>query len=121
MAKMGRPRKVIDQHDFENLCAIQCTEEEICQFFSTTPKTLNAWCKRTYGGTFSKIYPEKRGLGKISLRRSGFNMAKTNPSVHIFYAKNFLGMSDRKELEVASVEDLTPLAEMINDDSDEDY
>ena len=121
MAKMGRPRKEIRQQDFESLCAIQCTEEEICYFFDVTPKTLISWCKRTYGKTFSKIYPEKRGVGRISLRRAGFNMAKTNPTVHIFYAKNYLGMSDRKELEVASVEDLTPLAEMINDDSDEDY
>lgn len=30
---MARPRKEIDQNQFENLCGLQCTLEEICSFF----------------------------------------------------------------------------------------
>lgn len=30
MARTGRPRKEINEKLFENLCAIQCTEKEIC-------------------------------------------------------------------------------------------
>ena len=29
---MGRPKKEIDQRQFENLCGLQCTQEEICGF-----------------------------------------------------------------------------------------
>lgn len=94
---MARPRKEIDRKSFESLCGIQCTQEEICQFFSVTDKTLNSWCKRQYGKGFSEVFAEKRGMGRISLRRAGFDMAKRNPSVHIFYAKNFLGMEDKPE------------------------
>ena len=43
---MGRPKKEIDQKQFENLCGLQCTEEEICGCFDITDKTLNSWCKR---------------------------------------------------------------------------
>ena len=99
MAKMGRPKKNIDKKVFENLCAIQCTLEEVCAMFDVTDKTLNAWCKETYGTTFSEVFKVKRELGKISLRRSGFQLAQKNPAVHIFYAKNHLGMTDKIETE----------------------
>ena len=112
----GRPPKKIDQKQFENLCGIQCTEEEIASFFECHIDTLNRWCKNTYGMTFTEIYKEKRGIGKISLRRAGFKMAQSNPSVHIFYAKNHLGMTDKIEQTVIEVEDLTSLADMLKED-----
>lgn len=116
----GRPKKEIDVKTFESLCGIQCTEEEICQFFDVTDKTLNSWCRRTYGHNFSEVFAQKRGIGKISLRRAGFKMAQKNPTVHIFYAKNFLGMTDKQEQIITTVEDLTPLAEMLNAEDSND-
>jgi hypothetical protein len=95
----GRPPVQIDQDQFEKLCGIQCTKEEIADFFGIDEDTLNAWCKRTYNCTFSVIFRQKRGTGKIALRRYGFEMAKTNPAVHIFYAKNHLGMTDHVEIQ----------------------
>lgn len=118
--RTGRPKKEIDKKSFESLCGIQCTQEEVCQFFDITDKTLNRWCRSTYGKTFSEVFAQKRGLGRISLRRAGFNLAQKNPAVHIFYAKNFLGMTDKQEQIITTVEDLTPLAEMLNaEDSDD--
>jgi len=98
-AVMGRPKKNIDKKQFENLCAIQCTLEEVCAWFDVCDDTLNSWCKDTYGTTFSEVFKEKRQIGKISLRRSGFQLAQKNPAVHIFYAKNHLGMTDKVETE----------------------
>ena len=34
----------------------------------------------------------------MSLRRAGFNLAKKSAPVHIFYAKNYLGMTDHVEV-----------------------
>ena len=116
----GRPKKEIDANTFESLCGIQCTQEEICQFFDVTDKTLNGWCKRTYGHNFSEVFAQKRGLGRISLRRAGFKLAQKNPSVHIFYAKNFLGMTDKQEQIITTVEDLTPLADVLNAEDTDD-
>ena len=110
----GRPRVDIKEKEFDSLCAMQCTEEEIAAFYGCTIDTINNWCKRTFGQTFSEIYPQKRALGKASLRRAGFKMAQSVPSVHIFYAKNFLGMTDKIEQTVHEVEDLTTLAEMLS-------
>lgn len=95
MAKMGRPRKEIDQKIFENLCGIQCTEAEICSVFDCCEDTLNVWCKRTYGETFSDTYKKKRQLGKPSLRRMQWDLAKKNASMAIFLGKQYLGQSDQ--------------------------
>lgn len=95
---MARPKKQIDQKTFEGLCGIQCTQSEICDFFDITDKTLNSWCRRTYGESFSEVFNKKRSKGKISLRRAGFELAKKNPAVHIFYCKNFLGMTDKQDV-----------------------
>lgn len=97
---MARPRKEIDQKHFENLCGLQCTEEEICGFLGVTDKTLSSWCKRTYGAGFSEVYKKKRGNGKISLRRNLWRLSEKNAATAIFLAKNYLGMSDNPEPEL---------------------
>lgn len=106
MAKMGRPLKDIDKKTFEKLCALQCTEEEIAGWFNCHIDTICNWCKREYGKTFSEIYKEKRELGKISLRRAQWKLAEKNASMAIFLGKNYLGQSDRQELDVSG-NDLT--------------
>ena len=41
MARTGRPRKEINEKLFENLCAIQCTEKEICSVKAAYRGTIN--------------------------------------------------------------------------------
>jgi len=113
---MARPRKEINRKHFENLCGMQCTQEEICQFFEVTDKTLNSWCRREYGKGFSEVFKEKRGIGKISLRRAQWRLAEKSPAMAIFLGKNYLGQTDRFEQVITEVEDLAPLAEMLRDE-----
>ena len=115
---MARPQKEIDQKSFESLCGLQCTQEEICQFFDVTDKTLQSWCKRTYGKGFSDVFAQKRGIGRISLRRAGFELAKKNASVHIFYAKNFLGMRDTVNVESQADGKLAEMIESLKEPFD---
>ena len=100
MARTGRPRKEIDQTQFEKLCGLQCTEEEILGWFDITDKTLCSWCKRTYGSTFSDVYAKKRETGKISLRRAQFKLAEKSAAMAIFLGKNYLGQKDTTSVEV---------------------
>ena len=98
--KGGRPRKEIPQEEFEKLCALQCTKEEICGFFGVTDKTLEAWCKRTYNRRgFSEVFSEKRGIGKISLRRNQFQLSKKNATMAIFLGKQWLDQRDHVTVE----------------------
>ena len=96
---MARPRKEIDKEEFEKLCALQCTYTEICAWFDVTDKTLNTWCKRVYDMSFSEIFAIKREKGKISLRRSQFQLAQKNAPMAIFLGKNYLGQRDSIEYE----------------------
>lgn len=94
MARTGRPRKEINQKLFENLCAIQCTEVEICAALECCEDTLNAWCKRTYKMTFSETYKSKSQVGKSSLRRMQFKLAEKNASMAIWLGKQYLEQRD---------------------------
>ena len=91
----GRPKKQIDQKQFESLCGMQCTEIEICDWFDVQDDTLNRWCKETYGKNFSEVFRAKREKGKISLRRKLWQHIDNNPSACIFACKNILGYTDR--------------------------
>lgn len=99
---MARPLKEIDQKQFESLCGLQCTKDEICGFFDTTDKTLENWCKRTYKAGFSEVFRKKRGKGKISLRRSQWRLAEKNASMAIWLGKQYLGQCDTVEVDLST-------------------
>ena len=88
---MGRPMKQIDKVQFEKLCALQCTEEEICGFLDVTDKTLEKWCQKEYKAHFSEVFRQKRGVGKVSLRRSQWRLAEKNANMAIWLGKQYLG------------------------------
>lgn len=87
----------IDKKQFENLCGLQCTLFEICDFFDVEDDTLNSWCKKTYGTTFSEVFKKKRGKGQISLRRMQWKLAEKNATMAIFLGKQYLGQKDKIE------------------------
>lgn len=117
---MARPRKEIDQAQFEKLCGIQCTQEEICGFFDVTDKTLNAWCRRTYRKSFSEVFKIKRQAGRISLRRSQFQLAQKNAAMAIFLGKNFLGQTDTAVVEHHADNNLFEMINNMNEDGLDD-
>ena len=95
---MARPLKEVDRKNFEKLCELQCTKEEICGFFELTDKTLESWCKRTYNVGFSEVFKQKRGNGKIALRRAQFQTAERgNATMLVWLGKQYLGQRDQPE------------------------
>lgn len=93
-----KPLKEINKKQFELLCGLQCTEEEICSFFDVTDKTLTRWCKRTYKKRFSEIFKQKRQIGHVSLRRSQFKLSESNPTMAIWLGKQYLGQKDEAKI-----------------------
>ena len=61
----GRPRKDIDKTNFEKLCGLFCTLDEIAGFFDCSEDTIERWCKREYKQSFAEISAKKRGLGQM--------------------------------------------------------
>lgn len=97
--KGGRPKKTIDKKMFENMCAIQCTKDEICGIFDIDEKTLTRWCKDTYNEGFSDVFKKKSQIGKMSLRRAQFKQAEKNATMAIWLGKQYLGQRDNVEVE----------------------
>lgn len=110
--RMGRPKIDIDIDQFEKLCNIQCTKEEIAGWFNCSEDTIENFCKKNYKETFSAVFKRHSGKGKVSLRRNQFKLSETNVTMAIFLGKQYLGQSDKIET-VNSFEDLTPLADML--------
>lgn len=87
----------IDQVQFEKLCGLQCTENEIAGYFQVCKDTLIEWCRSTYGQDFSTIYEQKKGNGKIALRRYQLQQAEKNATMAIWLGKQYLGQTDKIE------------------------
>lgn len=110
---MARPVIEIKKEQFESLCNLQCTLDEIAGFFKCSSDTIERWCKRTYNQGFADSYKTYSQNGKISLRRAQWRLAeKGNASMLIWLGKQWLGQTDKVE-QTTSFEDLTPLADML--------
>jgi hypothetical protein len=94
--KGGRPRIDIDWQEFGKLCEMQCTKDEICEWFKVSDSTLSRAVKRRYKASFEDLYKKESVGGKISLRRLQLQSAqKGNITMQIFLGKQYLGQSDK--------------------------
>lgn len=99
MAEMGRPRKEIDWEQFDELCKIHCTQEEIAAVLGVSVDTIERRCKED-GTTFADRYAQKRMGGKASLRRRQYQTAmdsseKGSATLQIWLGKAWLGQTDQ--------------------------
>ena len=107
---MARPRKDINKEDFEKLCGLQCTEEEIAGWFNCSVDTIERFCKREYKESFAEASNKKRGVGKISLRRYQWKLAEKSSAMAIFLGKQYLGQTDKIEQTINNIDDTTRMA-----------
>lgn len=85
----------ISKDQFEKLCSLFCTREEIAGFFRVSVNTLATWIKETYQvDTFKEAYTMCSTNGKIALRRKQMNLASKDSRMAIFLGKNYLGQEE---------------------------
>lgn len=122
----GRPKIEINNDNFKKLCELHCTKEEIAGFFNCHDDTIENYCKKEYGETFSQVFKRLSVGGKMSLRRYQFELAKHNATMAIFLGKNLLGQTDNQELELSGKDKNKAVVEFvfkdtaINEDEDND-
>ena len=102
---MGRPRKEIDIAEFEKLCYIQATLEEIAGWFECDVKTIEARVRDHYkddegnGLTFSEVFAGLRGKGKIGVRRGQFQRAaKGSDKMLIHLGQQYCNQKDYQDI-----------------------
>lgn len=108
----GRPRIEIDEKQFKGLCSIQCTLEEISNWFKCSEDTIERWCKRELKMSFADAYKKYSVGGKISLRRYQMKMAEHNVTMAIWLGKQYLGQSDKQDVSIAVNNDDDTIREM---------
>ena len=95
---------IIDWKEFDKLCGLQCSLEEIAGWFNCSTDTIENRVKETHGITFSQYFAQKRSSGKISLRRKQYETAMAgNPTLLIWLGKQYLGQSDKLVQEIQEV------------------
>jgi len=98
--KMGRPIIDINWEDLEKLCILQCSLESCAIFFDCTTSALQKRIKKEYGTSFSAYRKQKAERGKKMLRQKQFETAmRGNVPMLIFLGKNWLGQTDKPELQ----------------------
>lgn len=91
---MGRPKKIIDYETVEKLASIMATQEEIAEFLELSVRTLQR------DKEFCRVYKKGMEKGRMSLRRHQFKLAETNTAMAIFLGKNYLGQSDKQDIDL---------------------
>lgn len=95
---MARPRKEISWKQFDKLCQLQCTLRELASFFECSEDTIERAVERDKGMSFADYFDQKRGLGKIALRRKQLELAmKGSIPLLIWLGKQYLGQADDPE------------------------
>ena len=74
-------QRELDRRQFESLCGMQCSVEELCGWFGCDETALNTWCVDTYGEDFRSAFDRLAMMGRIALRRDQVAAAKKNVSM----------------------------------------
>ena len=96
--KGGRPEKPLDYKLIDNLCAIQCTGEEVASALNVSYETLNRRIKKKVKIGFKEYFEQKARKGRISLRRKQYQMALSGDRVMLIWlGKQYLKQAEKQE------------------------
>ena len=104
--KMGAPIIQIDWEQFDKLCEIQCTLNEIAGWFDCSEDTIERRVKERFGITFAEQRNKRSSKGKIGLRRKQMQQAMGgNTALLIWLGKQYLNQREPEEGNSAQVAD----------------
>jgi len=99
--KGGRPEVSIDWGEFEKLCQMHCTLEELAGWFGCHANTIEVAVKREHGIGFREYLGQKAGVGKVSLRRAQWQKALAgDKTMLIWMGKQHLGQLDKSRFDL---------------------
>jgi len=97
---VGRPKSVFNWKEFDYLCSIGCTLEEMAGFFQLSKCELQRKVKQEYSESFSEYYEKKSQGIKIGLRRRQIQAAMDGSDTMLkFLGKNILGQKEKLDFE----------------------
>ena len=107
---MSRPKITWDDKQykqFEVMCGLQCTQQEICNVLDIDHKTLYRLLKTHYNADYSQVYNKYASTGKLTLRRYQYKLAERSPAMAIFLGKVYLEQrEDNRNIETQEEDNL---------------
>lgn len=88
-------QRELDRKQFESLCSMQCSVEELCGWFGCDEAALNDWCQATYGESFEAVFYRLTVAGRIALRRDQMMAAKKNASMGAYLDRKLAAKTDK--------------------------
>jgi hypothetical protein len=90
---MPRQRVDIDLEEFEKLATLQCTRDEVADWFGVSLGTIESRLRET---VYREAWERGRSKGKVALRRAQFHNAvkRNNASLQIWLGKQWLSQRD---------------------------
>lgn len=124
--KRGVYGSKVNPEQFEELCSLMCTEQEICGVLGVSHDTLLRWIRQYYKNleqpdvplNFKQVFDIFSSNAKVSLRRIQFKQAETNPTMAIFLGKQYLGQ--KEVIEETSLQRIEVIDDVPEDDEFED-
>lgn len=103
MAKRGPKPVEINWADFDKLCVMQCTLAEIASWFDCSEDTIERNVKKEKGIKFADYFRQKRGKGKVALRRKQYELAiGGNVTLLIWLGKQWLDQKEKYDVDEKS-------------------
>lgn len=99
---MGRKPLDIAWGEFDKLCEIQCTIQELAAYFRCSEDALLKAVKRVKGVPFGVYFEQMKGSGRVSLRRKMFQTAlKGDRQLMVWLSKQHLKMAEKSEVKMS--------------------
>jgi hypothetical protein len=90
--KRGRKPVQIDLGELEKLCVLQCTDQEIADWFDISTRTLE---NRRKQPQFAQVMKRGRARGRISVRRAQMKLLEGGSgTMGVWLGKQLLGQRD---------------------------
>jgi hypothetical protein len=107
MAKKPGPKTIeLNWDEFEKLCQIHCTLQEIAGWFKCSPDTIERRCMDSFGRTFREVHAEKSATGKISIRRKQYQLAmEGDKTMLVWLGKQVLGQVENFDFRLKKEEE----------------
>lgn len=100
MAKMGRPKALIEIDKLKALMRLSPTLKDAAAFFDVDPRTIEKLIEKEYKLTFTEFREQNSVQTRMHLIRKAIQEAtkdRTNTAMLIFCLKNLCGWIDRPE------------------------
>lgn len=73
---------------------LQCTEDEVAVTAGMTREEFDHYCVTVFGAPAAVVRNAELARGRQMLRKQLWEMSEKNPTLSIFLAKNYLGMTN---------------------------